>query len=303
MNRRLFAFLGILLSVLVSVSLFAQGYPLTEVDTLGRKVTIQRMPARIISLAPSNTEILFALGAGDRVVGVTTVCNYPLEAVKKEKVGGFAASTISIERILALKPDFVLSTGSMHKTVIDALGRSGIAVYALEVNSMAELFSELEKLGRMLGNSENAKLLVRSMGERIGRVKDTVDSVPLEKRPRVFWEMYDDPLMTAGKDSFQSEVIEIAGGRNIFSDLPGSWPIVNQEEVIRRNPQVIMGSDDHGDKLSAEQIKRRPGWSGVDAVKNGRIYLIPGDLVGRTGPRLVDAVEDIAKALYPQLYR
>ncbi|HOV64145.1 MAG TPA: ABC transporter substrate-binding protein, partial [Spirochaetia bacterium] len=135
------------------------------------------------------------------------------------------------------------------------------------------------------------------------RIEKKVAPIPLEKRPRVFWEMYNDPLMTAGKDTFQSEAIEIAGGVNIFSDLPGSWPIVNQEEVIRRNPDVIMGSDDHEDKLTVEQIARRPGWSELNAVKNRRIYLISGDQIGRAGPRLVDAIEAMAKALYPELFK
>lgn len=296
-------FFNTVLSLCVLMPVFSESYPMVVKDTLGRTLTIKTRPERIISLAPSNTEILFAIGAGSKVVGVTTVCNYPDEALKKEKVGGFVANTISIERILSLKPDLVLSSGGMHSTVIEALERIGIPVYALEVNSVRTLFEEIQKVGRITGNEEKARSLVSSMEERIRRIEKKVAPIPLEKRPRVFWEMYNDPLMTAGKETFQSEAIEIAGGVNIFSDLPGSWPIVSQEEVIRRNPDVIMGSDDHEDTLTVEQIARRPGWSELNAVKNRRIYLIPGDHIGRTGPRLVDAIEAMAKALYPELFK
>jgi iron complex transport system substrate-binding protein len=265
----------------------AQGFPVTVTDSLKRTVVMRARPARIISLSPANTEILFAVGAGDRVVGVTTYCNYPPEAASREKVGGFSAETMSLEKILSLKPDLVVSDGAIHRRLVASLEALGLTVYAKEPVSF---------------DAADAAAVVGGMKARLSAVQDRLASVPQSARPTVFWEVFDEPLMTAGKGTFVTELLTLAGGKNIFGSFPVAWPQVSEEEVIRLNPAVIMGADDHGDKLTVEQVKKRPGWAKIDAVTSGRIYLVNADIVSRAGPRLAEGVEAIARALYPKLF-
>jgi iron complex transport system substrate-binding protein len=141
------------------------------------------------------------------------------------------------------------------------------------------------------------------MKTRIAAVVDKVAGILENERLTVFWETFDEPLMTAGPSTFTGQMIELAGGANAFADLTEDYPQISAEEVIARNPAVILGSDSHGDKLTPEQVAARPGWDQIDAVQNGRIHLIDGNIVSRAGPRLADAVEAIAQALYPELFQ
>ncbi len=279
-------------------------YPLTIVDGLGREVTIVARPERIVSLAPSNSEILFAVGAGDQVVGVTKYCNYPPEACEgKEIVGGFSAKSLSVEKILSLEPDLVFSAGGIHQPVIEALEQAGVPVVALTASTFDDVYANIELVGRLTGHPEEAAQVVAQMKERVSAVTAAVAAVPQEKRLRVFWETWDEPLMTAGPSTFIGQMIELAGGVNIFSDVTEDYPQISAEEVVKRNPAVILGSDSHGDKLTVEQVAQRPGWDQIDAVREGRIHLINGDIVSRPGPRLAEGLEAIARALYPDLFQ
>ncbi len=280
----------------------AQGFPVTVTDSLDRTVVMRAKPARIISLSPANTEILFAVGAGDRVVGVTTYCNYPPEAASREKVGGFSAETMSLEKILSLRPDLVVSDGAIHRRLVASLEALGLTVYAKEPVSFDDTCAAIKDIGVLTGNAADAAAVVGGMRAKLAAVQAKLSSVPQSGRPAVFWEVFDEPLMTAGKDTFVTELLTLAGGKNIFGSFPVAWPQVSEEEVIRLNPAVIMGADDHGDKLTVEQVKKRPGWAKIDAVAGGRIYLVNADIVSRAGPRLADGVEAIARALYPKLF-
>ena len=278
-------------------------FPVTVKDDLGREVTISALPQRIVSLAPSNTEILFAIGAGDQVVGVTEYDNYPPEAKTREKVGGFSAKSISVEKIVALKPDLVFSAGKIQQPVIEALEQVNIPVVALAARTFDEVYKDIELAGRLTGHEKEATQVVDQMKRRIAAVQKKVAAIPPEKRLTVFWEVWDEPLITAGPGTFIGQMIEMAGGVNIFDDVTEDWPQVSAEEVVKRNPDVIMGPDTHGDKLTPEQIAQRPGWDQIKAVRNGRIHLINGDIASRPGPRLADALEAIAQALYPDLFK
>jgi iron complex transport system substrate-binding protein len=278
-------------------------FPAVITDASNRKVTIKAAPQRIVSLSPSITEDLFAVGAGDQVVGVTTYCNYPAEAAKKEKIGGYSAKTISIEKIVALKPDLVIAESGIHNDVITALDPLGVTVLALKPVKIDEVYATLELLGRLTGHPDKAAATIADMKARIKAVSDKVATLPREKRLTVFWEIWDEPIMTAGPGTFPGQILELAGGVNLFADVTKDWPEVSAEEVIKRNPAVIMGPDTHADKLTPESIAKRPGWGSVAAAVNKRIHLINGDTSSRPSPRLALALEETAKALYPDLFK
>ena len=277
-------------------------FPLTLTDDLGREVTVATKPRRIVSLAPSNTEILFAIGAGEQVVGVTTYCNYPQEAQTREQIGGFSAETISVEKIIALEPDLVLSAGKIHDTVTEALEQVGGTVYAVDAETFDQVYASIEVVGQMTGHNEEATALVTQMKERVAAVESVVAEIPRGERPTVFWETWDDPLMTAGPTTFAGQMIEKGGGVNLFADVTKRYAEISIEEVIQRNPDVIMGPDTHGEALTADQIAARPGWDTVKAVQEGRIYVFNGDITSRAGPRIVDGLEMIARALHPDRF-
>ena len=280
------------------------GARVSATDSSGRLVTLAAPARRIVSISPAATEVAYAAGAGACMVGDTTYCDYPAAAVALTKVGGFSSSTISVERIMALKPDLVLTAGpSMHGAVETALARLGIAVFAYDPVDFDGIAKGMNAIGDLAGTVDVARAASGAMLSSIAKIRATVASVPKDRRPTVFWEVYDEPLMTCGAASFPHAVIEAAGGRDIFTDLPGAWPRVSAEEVIRRAPDYIMGADDHGDKLTVAGVAARPGWSTIPAVKSGRIVLLPANLVSRAGPRIAEGVLALAKTLYPELFR
>ncbi len=277
-------------------------FPLTLTDGLGREVTLSALPERVVSLAPSNTEILFAVGAGDQVVGVTQYCTYPPEAQDREQIGGFSAKTISVEKIVALEADLVLAAGEIHQPVIEALEKLDVPVYSLDPNTLDEVYTEIELVGRMTGHEEEAAQTVEEMKSRVAAVMERIATIPQEDRLTVYWEVFDEPRMTTGPSTFTGQLIELAGGVNIFADVSEDYPQISDEVVIERNPAVIMGADTMGDKLTIETVAQRPGWDQVDAVQNERIYLFDGDMVSHSGPRLAQVLEIMAEALYPELF-
>jgi iron complex transport system substrate-binding protein len=277
-------------------------FPLTVTDGAGRQVTFDAAPEHIVSLSPSNTEILFAVGAGELVVGDTEYCDYPSEAALLPKVGGYSADSISIETILSLEADLVLADGSGQEAVIEALEQADVHVIALDAASLEEVYANIEMVGKITGHAVDATTLVDDMKARVAVVEEKVASIPEEDRVTVFWEIWDEPLMTAGPNTFIGQMIEMAGGVNIFAGLTEDYPQVSAEEVVESNPAFILGPDSHGDKLIAEQLAVRPGWDQIDAVMNNNIFLIDGNISSRPGPRIVDALEAIATSLYPDLF-
>jgi len=289
-----------------SSALFAHNvFPLALTDDLGRQVTLPSAPKRIVSLAPSNTEILFAVGAGDQVVGLTQYCNYPPEASQgRTVIGGFAANSISVEKIMSLQPDLVLAAGSEHKMVIEALEKSNVTVFALDAQTLDDIYGDLLAIGQMTGHAPEAQSLVGKMKLRVAAVSDKVKAIPASERVRVFYEVWDEPLTTAGPGTSVHQVIETAGGINIFADVAREqYPKVSAEVVIERNPDVILGPSSHGSALIAAKVAARPGWQSVKAVEKGRIVIMDGDMISRAGPRVVDAIEAVAKNLYPDRFK
>ncbi len=277
-------------------------YPQTHTDLLGRVVTLDARPERIISLAPSITEILFAIGAGDQVVGRTEFCNYPPEAEALTVVGGFTSDTISVETILDLEPDLVLAGSIYQADLVETLEGAGLTVFADEPASLAEIEASILTLGEMTDNTSGAEAVAADMQERADAVAAAVAAIPEAERVTVFYEIWHEPLMTTSNATVQGELIALAGGVNIFGDLEEDWPTISAEEIIARDPQVILGPSSHGDQLTADVIAAREGWGDLTAVQEGAIYIVDGDTVSRPGPRVIDALEDIAAMFYPERF-
>lgn len=272
------------------------------VDGLGRSVTIDKIPQRIVSLAPSNTEILFALGLGDKVIGVTEYCNYPQEAMTKPKVGGF--SNVDIEKVVSIEPDLVLATHIHGKTVIPALEKLGLTVVALTPGSLNEVLDSITLVGKLTGQSREASKLVNDLRTKIEAVADETQNLSPDQKPRVFYITWHDPLMTAGTETLADDVISSAGGQNIAYDISGDKAI-NLETVIHRDPQVIVASVGmgSGEDLPWQYVQTEPRLENTQALFNDRVYKIDGDVIHRPGPRIVDALDQMARFIHPELFK
>ncbi len=259
-------------------------------------------PQRIVSLLPSLTEILFAVGAGDRVVGVTTHCSFPPEAQGRTVVGGYVRESMSLELIVGLEPDLVLAFDDDAQTaVIAELRRFGLPVEAIAVSSVQEVAAAIRRIGELVGRNEAADEVAQEVLASIEQIHRRIDEIPTEKRPRVFYAIWHEPLMTAGRRTFIHELIELAGGKNVFGDVDREYFQVSLEEMLARDPQVILGADSHG-LIPSLVDGSQPGWSQVAAIRQGRAFGIDGDIVSRPGPRLGEALRLIADRLHPGLF-
>ncbi len=278
-------------------------------------------PKRIVSLSPSSTEILFAVGAGPKVVGVTDYCNYPhnlkarIETEKVKRIGGYWNPLI--EAIVELKPDLVLvSTAKCtEKTneckvnckrrceitsqVAAQLGSLGLKVLILGPHSMNDVLDDILLVGRASGNAVEASSLVGKLKQRIEIVVRR--SKAASHKPRVYFEVWNHPYISVSSETWIGDLINLAGGKNIFGEAASEWPIINPEDIIQRNPDIIVFPFVPGVPRfwgSFEDVKKRPGWKNINAVKNGNIYDVPRDFISRPGPRLVEALEMLEKIIH-----
>lgn len=252
---------------------------------------------RIVSLSPSATEILFALGVGDCVVGATTYCNYPAAAKRIERVGGFG--TPNVEKVLSLKPQLVVAAGFERRDTVKVFEDSGLHVVDVQAKNFEELFAAILRTGRAAYRSPQAEELVAKMRAELATLAREREAAPLRRAPRVFVEIWDSPLMTAGRNSFLDDVIARAGGVNVAHDLAQPHPRVNAEKVIEWDPEVILMAHMARPRESTAGYAGRIGWDGISAVKQGRIIRdIPTDLLLRPGPRLIDGVKALAARLH-----
>ena len=275
--------------------------PIGITDQLGRTVKLEQVPERIVSLAPSNTEVLFALGLGDKVVGVSDYCNYPPEAKEKASIGGF--STPNIEKLVSLSPDLILATSIHEKRIIPALEEKGIAVFALNPKTLDEVLESITLVGGITGEDEEASRLVAGMRDRIKVVTDRTEGLSQEQKTRSFYVVWHEPLMTSGSGTLQDELIAKAGGINIAQDLVG-YAGISLEAVIQANPEVIIAGAGHGsgEDLTFQFIQKETRLREVAARINNRVYAIDADLASRGGPRIVDALEQFAELIHPELF-
>lgn len=273
-------------------------FPLTLTDDAGRSVTLKAAPKRIVSLAPSNTETVYALGKGALVVGVTEFCDYPAEAKEKPKIGGF--TKIDLEKVVGLSPDLVLATNIHAKSIVPELEKRGLTVFVIEPKNLDEVLSKLVTFGKLLGATDEANRLSAQLKSRMDSI--TAKVATAKTKPRVFYEI-DKTLYTPGPGSFIDDLLTKAGGANIAADAKSPYAQLSAEVVIAKDPEVIL----LGDMLfgeTPETLKTRPGWANITAVKTNRIIPIPDEnLVARPGPRIIDGLEMVARALYPDLFK
>jgi iron complex transport system substrate-binding protein len=282
-------------------------YPLKLVDDANRIVVIKSEPQRIVSMAPSTTEILFALGLGGRVVGVTDYCNYPpvVNELKRNGslivIGGYW--TPDKEKIAAVKPDLVIGYASVpsHIEVAKTLESMNVTVLLLFPRYLNDVLDNIVLIGKACGKLKEAQELVDKLRARVEGIVEKVHGLP---KVKVYFELWFDPLMSAGPGTFIDELISLAGGENVFHDSQSSWPVVDSEQVMLKNPEVIVLPDTYMSdyNVSIEQVKSRPGWQVISAVKNDRIYFIDDDIIFRPGPRLVDALETLARYIHPEAF-
>lgn len=263
------------------------------VDDLGRTVVFYGSPSRVVSLAPNITEIVFFLGCGDKLVGVTNQCDWPPAAGSLTKVGDF--SNPSIERIIDLSPDLVLTTSLEQDRWVVKLSSLGIKVFSIYPGDCEELVNSMKKLLKVLGETRAGSDSIRFFEEKIVALESIPGNTGAE-RPRVFVEISDSPLMTAGDDSFVSDLIERAGGLNIAMGLQREYCIINPERVIRDDPEVIFIF--HG-LASRDELSRRIGWANIEAVKSGRVFDdVNPDYVLRPGPRVIKGIISLRERLH-----
>jgi iron complex transport system substrate-binding protein len=260
---------------------------ITVTDDAGRTVTVAQTPHRIISLAPSITEDLFALGLGGKVVGDTTYDNYPPAAVNITKVGGF--SSPSIEKIVSLNPDVVFASSLENNTLLSTLSGYGIPTVVLNPTSLTGILNDLSLIGKVSGSAGNSSALVANLTQKM-----TANSISVTSHPRVLYLVWYNPIMSAGADTFEGDIIAHAGGINVaqLANVSG-YGTMSKESIVALNPSVIIANSAMN-STAVQQVKSDPALATVDAVKNGKIYILDSDIISRPGPRAFDALEQIA---------
>lgn len=268
------------------------------VDDAGRRVRVPVRPERIISLAPSLTEIIYAVGAGDRLVGNTTYCDYPQEAKFVAKVGDTLQP--NIESIVALRPQLILvSTASQLEAFTKQLDERGIAFYVTDPRDLEGVFRSINALGDLLNERERATQVVQDLRARSSTIEEKVKARELVT---VFYQVSAEPLYTAGRESFITDLIRRAGGQSVTADVAGAWLRYSDEAALAARPEAIImpTGDSMGAAANADiaaSLRKSP------AAQNNRIYRINGDYLSRPGPRLVEGLEQMARALHPEAFK
>jgi len=293
MKRTVSLVFAVFMAILLAMPAWAGDYPVVGIDLMGNEYSIDKAPEKVISLAASNTEILFALGVGDKLIGVDVWSNYPAEAAALEpKVGDFNGP--DIEMVVALSPDVVFSSTSLQSDAVDKLRELGIQVISSEATAFGQIAQSIELIAGVMG--VNATPLLEDMQAKQGRVEAAVSGAV---RPRVYYalsfgEMGD---WTCGAGTFIDEIIAMAGGENVAHDSPVPWLMYSLEQLIMDDPDVIIVS---GDTDLAEALKVTPGYDALRAVSEGKVFTVDPDASSRPAPRLMDVMLDIAILLHPE---
>jgi iron complex transport system substrate-binding protein len=277
-------------------------YPVTLTDAAETKVIIEKKPEKIVSLIPSNTEIAFALGLEKEVVGVTDFDNYPEAATKKEKIGG---QEINLEKIISLKPDLVLAHASWASNAeagLQQLKNAGIPVIVVnDAQNFDQVFDSIDMIGKATGETAKADEIITGMKDKLEDIKAKAGVI--KEKKKVLVEVSPAPeIYTSGKNTFMDQMLSLINAENIANDQEG-WIKIDQEAMIKRNPDVILTTYGFYVKNPVEQVLTRKGWETVNAVKNKHVVDVDSDRVTRSGPRIVEGVEDLAKAIYPEIFK
>lgn len=266
-------------------------------DEAGRRVRLPVRIDRIVSLAPNLTEIVYAVGAGNRLVGRTRYCDYPAEARSVAEVGD--TMTPSVERIIALKPQIVLiSTASQLEAFTRQLGEQGIAVYVTNPQSLDDIFRSIQSLGDLFGEHDRAATVVAELRRRA----DTIEGATKEKKPlKVFYQVSGEPLYTIGRDAYLTDLIRRAGGVSVTADVPSAFPRFSDEAALAARADAIILPT--GGSMGAANSNVAPALARSPAVLNNRVYKINDDYLSRPGPRLIEGLEAMARALHPEVFK
>lgn len=277
-------------------------FPVTIKDALDNEVVIEEEPKTLVSLIPSNTEIVYELGLGEKVIGLTENDNYPEVTAKVEKVGGF---DLNIEKIISLNPDLVLaheSLGASAEPGLQQIEDAGITVLVInDAQDFEDVYDTISVIGKATGTTEKANQLTEEMETSLAEIKEKASTVGEKKS--VFIEVSPAPdIFTPGKNTFMDVMLQAINAENASGDLEG-WASLDQESIVERNPDVIVTTYGYYTENTVEQVISRDGWADVTAVKNKQVVDVHSDLVTRPGPRLVEGVEELAKAVYPEVFK
>lgn len=268
----------------------------TIIDDYGRTVVIPKYPQRIISLAPSTTEILYAVGLGDKIVGVDDYSDYPEEAKNKTKIGN-CYPTPNLEIILSLKPDLIVTADITSKDFVTTMEEKGLKVIVLAPKTINGIIQNIRLVGLIGNKAAEANNLADNLEQRINAITSKTSN---SNFPKVYVEYY--PYWTFGPGSFSNDLILMAGGRNIAATTTTAYPNIDDEFIVSSNPEIIIYTIGPYTTTTIEEIKRRTGWYETDAVKNNKIYTLDDNIISRPGPRIVDALEQLAELIHPELF-
>ncbi|MGP0586445.1 ABC transporter substrate-binding protein [Paenibacillus timonensis] len=273
-------------------------FPYTVTDSTGKEFTFDAAPKRIVSLAPSETEVLFALGLDEQVAGVSDLDDYP-EAVKdKPRMGGFQ---VNVEAIVAAQPDLILAASLIDEATVKSLTDMGLQVFQSNPKTIDAVMEHIQTIGEITNHQAEADEVVGKMKQEVQTVTDAVGSLSEDQKKKVYIEF--SPGWTVGKGEFMDEMITLSGGINVASEVEG-WSEINEEQIIQANPDVILYAKsviDENNKTLADIIKGRSGWDQISAVKENQIIAMDDNLLSRTGPRVTQGLIEVAKAIHPDL--
>jgi iron complex transport system substrate-binding protein len=283
--------------ILTGMPFMANITPRTFVDDLGRRIYLAKVPTRIVSLAPSVTEILFAIGLHEQIIGVTEFCDYPPEAKQKPKVG---YAHPNIEAIVTLQPDLVLTPRAfLRADFLTKLEQLKVPTFIVDPESFEEIPSRIQTIGRIFDRAASADAVAMEMRQRIAEIRIKTEALP---RVRVLYVLNSQPLITVGPGSFIHQVIGVAGGTNIAAEATVPYPHLNMEAVIKEDPEIIIFPIGKAEGISPVEQQLWQRWTSLSAIKRGRLHQIPADLLNRPGPRIVEGLERLARIIHPEAF-
>ena len=283
--------------ILTGMPFMANIAPRTFVDDSGRKLYFAKAPRRVLSLAPSLTEMLFAIGLDEQIVGVTNFCNYPPAVAGKPKVG---YTQPNLESLLALRPDMVAAPGELLRAdVLAKLEALKVPTFIFEAKSLEHVLAHIHTLGRIFERSSAADVLTRHMRERIAEVSRRVETV---ERKRVLYVLSSHPLITVGPDSYIHQMIELAGGINVAAGTSGAYPRLSMETVLEKDPEILVFPVGSTESVPEHEQQTWERWTGLSAVQRHRLHVVSSDALNRPGPRVVDGLEQLAQVIHPEAF-
>ena len=282
--------------ILTGMPFMANVAPRTFVDDLGRKIYLAKVPKRIVSLAPSITEMLFAIGAGESVVGVTEFCNYPPEALEKPKVG---YAQPNLEAILALQPELIVAPKSFLRVdLLDRLEQLKIPTFLFDPKSVENILAHIQLLGRMVGQVPASIKVTERIRKKVTAISEQLSGRP---RPVLLFVLNTDPLITVGPGSYIHQLIELAGARNAAEQAAMPYPRLNIEEVLRQNPEFLLFPAGQFEGIPQAEQDQWRRWTSLEAVKRDQFVQVDSDMLNRPGPRVIDALEALVAILHPDV--